>query len=114
MIGIPITIKDADRTGLLVEALTAEGYKTIRPAVYDVALKNKLTRDDDSAAMIDIILEGRTGDFADIYDEWGLVYTLDHMVGRQKNNNFASFYASNEKASVNRIQKAVEKFREME
>jgi hypothetical protein len=113
LIGIPVTVTDADRTGLLVEALTAEGYNTIRPAVYDVALKNKLTRDEDSAAMIDIILEGRTGDFADIYDEWGLVYTLDHMIGRAKDNNFASFYAKNEKASTDRIQKAVDKFRDM-
>lgn len=114
LIGIPVTVTDTEKTGLLVEAITAEGYKVIRPAVYDVALKNKLTRDEDSAAMIDIILQGRTGDFADIYDEWGFVYTLDHMIGRQKDNNFASYYAKNEKTSVNRIQKSVDKFREME
>ncbi|MHB1153482.1 MAG: hypothetical protein ACYCWE_15500 [Eubacteriales bacterium] len=114
LIGIPVTVTDTERTGLLIEAITAEGYKIVRPAVYDVALKNKLTRDEDSAAMIDIILEGRTGDFADIYDEWGFVYTLDHMVGRAKDNNFASYYAKNEKTSVNRIQKSVDKFREMQ
>ncbi|MDD4772040.1 MAG: hypothetical protein PHZ09_00350 [Eubacteriales bacterium] len=113
LIGIPVTIIDTERTGLLTEAITAEGYKTIRPAVYDVALKTKLTRDEDSAAMIDIILGGRTGDYADIYDEWGLVYTLDHMVGRKKDNNFASYYAANEKASIDRIQKSVDKFSEM-
>lgn len=114
LIGIPVTVTDTERTGLLIEAITAEGYKTIRPAVYDVALKNKLTRDEDSAVMIDIILDGRTGDFADIYDEWGFVYTLDHMVGRAKDNNFASYYAKNEKTSVDRIQKSVDKFREMQ
>lgn len=112
--GIPVTSADPERTGLLLEAVTAEGYKIVRPAVYDVALKNKFTRDEDSAAMIDLILEGRTGDFADIYDEWGFVYTLDHMVGRAKDNNFASYYAKNEKTSAVRIQKAADKFREME
>lgn len=113
LIGIPITVSELERTGVLVEALTAQGYRDIRPAVYDVALKSKLVRDEESAEMVDIILESRTGDFADIYDEWGLVYTLDHMVGRSKNKNFASYYASNRKASERRISKAVDKFAEM-
>jgi hypothetical protein len=84
----------------------------IKPAVYDVALKQKGARDDDSAEMIDIICATRTGDFADLYDEWGLVYTLDHM-NRSKIDTFASFYAKNEKASVKRLSKAVDLFREM-
>lgn len=113
LIGVPITVSELERTGILIEALAAQGYKDIRPAVYDVALKSKLVRDEESAEMIDIILDGRTGDFADIYDEWGLVYTLDHMVGRSKNKNFASYYAGNHKATERRIAKAVEKFEQM-
>lgn len=113
LFGIPITVTDTERTGIILEALLSEGYKTIRPAVYEVALKSKLTRDEESAAMIDIILSGRTGDFADIYDEWGFVYTLDHMVGRATNKDFASYYAANEAASLARISKAVETFAKM-
>ena len=60
--------------------------------------------------MIDLIYSGRTGDFADLYDEWGLVYTLDNMIGRTKSNTFASYYKANEKASVKRLAKAVEVF----
>lgn len=110
LLGIPITTPDTDRAGLLLEAFVYEGYNTIRPALYDIALKVKTTRDDDSAEMIDIVLQGRTGDFADIYDEWGLVYTLDHLVGRGKKTDFASYYASNENATLTRLSKAVEVF----
>lgn len=110
LLGVPITNPDLDRTGLILEALVYEGYNTIRPALYDIALKVKTTRDNDSAEMLDIILQGRTGDFADIYDEWGLVYTLDHTVGRKKDTNFASFYAANEEATLTRLNKAIEVF----
>ena len=114
LMGIPNLNPDLERTGIILEALSAEGYKTIRPAVYDVALKQKGARDEDSAEMIDIAYNGRTGDFADLYDEWGLVYTLDNMIGRQKINTFASYYKTNENASVGRLSKAVKAFRELE
>lgn len=110
LLGIPVTNPDPDRTALILEALVIEGYNTIRPALYDIAFKVKNTRDDDSAEMLDIILEGRTGDFADIYDEWGLVYTLDHIVARRNSADFASFYAANEAATLNRLSNAIDVF----
>ncbi|MCR5262271.1 MAG: hypothetical protein K6D94_00240 [Clostridiales bacterium] len=113
MIGIPAIEPDLEFVSITLEAMCAEGYKIIQPVVYDVALKQKGARDDDSGEMIDIICSGRTGDFADLYDEWGLVYTLDNMIGRQKKDNFASYYKSNEKASVKRLQNAVNLFKEM-
>lgn len=111
---IPVINEDFERCSIILEAMAAEGYKTIRPAVYDVAIKQKGARDEDSAKMIDLIYNGRTGDFADLYDEWGLVYTLDHMIGRQQSNTWASYYKSNENASVKRLAKAVEVFSSFE
>ncbi len=113
-LAVPVLNEDFERASIILEALAAEGYKTIRPAVYDVAIKQKGARDEDSAAMIDLIYAGRTGDFADLYDEWGLVYTLDHMIGRSKINTWASYYKTNEKASVKRLAKAVEVFSSFE
>ena len=111
---IPVINEDFERCSIILEAMAAEGYKTIRPAVYDVAIKQKGARDEDSAKMIDLIYNGRTGDFADLYDEWGLVYTLDHMIGRQQSNTWASYYKTNESASVKRLGKAVEVFSSFE
>ncbi len=112
--GVPVINPDFERTSIILEALAAEGYKMIRPVVYDAAIKQKGARDEASAEMIDIIYSGRTGDFADLYDEWGLVYTLDHIIGRNPSNNFASYYKRNERASVNRLKKAVDVFKSFE
>ena len=55
--GIPKTVP-ADRyenLGLLLEAMTRRTQETVVPQYKEVLLKNKLTRDEDSADMLDII-----------------------------------------------------------
>ena len=97
MMGIPITITDTNRTGIIIEAMSAEGYKIVTPAYYDVALKTKFARDEESAEMIDLVLAGRTFDFGYMYDGWiGMSYYLGTMMVN-RNTDFASFYATNEK-----------------
>lgn len=111
-VAIPVV---KDQTGLeyssiILEAMAAEGYKQVRPAVYDVALKSKYTRDADSFEMIDIVVQGRTADFAELYDKWGMTYTLDH-VARGNVKEWASYYASNNKTQTKNIQDAVDMFK---
>lgn len=43
---VPITTADAERTSIILEALCAEGYRSVIPAYYEVALQKKYTRDD--------------------------------------------------------------------
>jgi len=72
---IPVSVKDNEFAEIILEALCAESYKKVIPAYYDVALKHKYARDDDSSAMLDIIREGLEYDFANIaldYTEWVL------------------------------------------
>ncbi|MBE6612997.1 MAG: extracellular solute-binding protein, partial [Ruminococcaceae bacterium] len=61
--GVPSLVKDEASSGLILEALAAEGYRTVIPAFYDVALTHKLTRDTESEEMLDIIREGRYFNF---------------------------------------------------
>ena len=82
---IPVTVKDREFSEIIFEALCAESYRKVIPAYYDVALKNKYARDDDSAAMLDIIREGFDWDFASVavdYTEWVLL-ELRYMVAGQ-------------------------------
>ena len=72
-VNVPTTITDASRTGMVIEALAAVGKYTSTPAVYDITLKTKYARDENSVAMLDIILAGSRYDFAFIYD-WGGIY----------------------------------------
>lgn len=107
LIGVPITNSDPEYTGIILEALVAGGYKTIRPVLYENALSVKGVRDEESIGMIDIIVGGRTSDFADIYDEWGLAYTLDHLV-RGNIKSFTTYYASQSKIEQRLLDKAIE------
>jgi len=58
-----------EMTGKIVEALAAESYKQLVPAYYEVALKTKYSRDEESVRMLDLIFEGVVYDF-------GLLYAL--------------------------------------
>ena len=59
---IPITVSDLDLISSCFTALSAENWKTVIPAYYDVTLKYKGARDEASIAMIDTILAGRNLD----------------------------------------------------
>jgi len=72
---VPVTCKDLERTGMIIEAMAAGGRYTSTPAAYDVTLKTKYARDEESAKMLDIITSGSAYDFTQIYD-WGSIYSL--------------------------------------
>lgn len=96
MMGVPVTVSDTERNGIIIEAMSAEGYKLVTPAYYEVALKIKYTRDSESAQMVDIVMAGRTFDFGYMYDGWnGMAFCLQTMM-LDKSTDFASFYAKNE------------------
>ncbi len=55
---IPTTTNDATLTGKVCEALSYYSYKDVVPAYYDVALKNKYSRDENTRDMLEIIRAG--------------------------------------------------------
>ena len=65
-------LNTADRAGFMLEALSAESMYTVIPAYYDVQLTGKLTRDDESSEMLDIIFGSVVWDTGYIYDWFGL------------------------------------------
>ncbi|NLY69085.1 MAG: hypothetical protein GX067_04775 [Clostridiales bacterium] len=73
ILGIPKTVGDevADYVCMVLEALAAESSRALTPVYLDVALKNKYTRDENSAAMIDLIRENIVSDFGFQYTATG-------------------------------------------
>ena len=67
---IPITVPNFERTGIITDALAAESLYIVIPAYYDVQLKTKMARDEESGEMLDIIYKGRIFDLGLLYD-WG-------------------------------------------
>ncbi|MBE6636730.1 MAG: hypothetical protein E7618_02865 [Ruminococcaceae bacterium] len=64
---IPIAEADLKMVGYITEALCCETYRTVIPAYYDVALKDKYTDSDDDEEMLDLILAGKRSDLAILY-----------------------------------------------
>ena len=101
---VPVTVADTERTSIIVEALCAEGYNTVIPAFYDVSLKTKYARDDESSAMIDYIKDGWVYDYG--YFNFPLAGDLAFIGQRlvtSRNPNFTSFYERLESQVQKRI-----------
>lgn len=98
---IPVTNSNTERTGIIIEALSAESMYTLTPAYYDLSLKTKFTRDDESAAMLDIIFKNRVIDMGATYN-FG---SLSDIVLNGK--EFSSEYAKREEKALLDIEKII-------
>ena len=87
-----------DRTGIILEALSAESKYTLIPAYYEVALKGKYIRDDESADMLDIIKNTFIYDLGDFLCFGNLGWGITNTLTEEKSTDVASLYASYEKA----------------
>lgn len=75
MMYLPIDVVDPDEVGLIVSALSKESKKYVTPAYYDVQLKYRDAKDEESAEILDIIFSTRMFDIANAYN-WGEIRSL--------------------------------------
>ena len=91
---------DLEFVGIVTELMSAKSYEMVRPAVYDVALKTKIARDDESAEMLDIILDSMIFEFTNIYAcAFGSRKSPAHSLRAkmyEPSTDIASFFAANE------------------
>ncbi len=91
-LAVPKTCKDTEFVGIIVEALSAESWKTITPTLYEIALKTRYLRDSESKIVMDMIIEGTTFDFGSVYDNWkGFAFMISRMIDSNQ-SNFQSYY----------------------
>jgi ABC-type glycerol-3-phosphate transport system substrate-binding protein len=81
---VPANAPDIERTSIILEAFAAESTYTVIPAYYEVSLKTKLARDEQSGEMIDLIRASRTYDLATIYDFGGIYWTVSDAIIQNK------------------------------
>ena len=87
--GIPITVPlaNVDNVGTVMEALASMSSTMVTPVYYDMALKNKYSRDEESANMLDLIHDCVTTDFAFTWgDSVGGMLNLSMIIS--KNSKF--------------------------
>lgn len=67
VIAVPKTCKDTEFVGACVEGLTAETWRVVTPTFYEIALKTRYLRDDESKEVLDDIIDGREFTFGSVY-----------------------------------------------
>jgi hypothetical protein len=112
---VPVTADPAkyQMIGAVTEAVAAEGYRSVTPAYFDIALKNKYSRDDESSRVLDILAERNTFQPAIIYSN--SLGDIGHLM-RQIIYDFpdiASYYEKNSGAYEKAFAKFNEKFAEL-
>ena len=91
-----LTATDLELIGVMMEAINAESWRSVTPAIVDTALKFKGARDADSMEMIDIILAGRFLDFGLVYGGWGSARSaLRRVIDKAHSTDIASYYEEN-------------------
>ena len=90
---IPVTNKNLERTGMILEVMAGYSSDTIIPALIDVSLKSKFARDEDSGEMLQIIFDTKTYDLGIDYSWGGLYGVYEDAV----QNGFSNFVSSMER-----------------
>ncbi|MCL2098935.1 MAG: hypothetical protein FWH24_00680 [Oscillospiraceae bacterium] len=67
VMAIPAYNANLEMSGAVIEVLSAESHKKLVPAYYEVSLKTKYSRDEESVRMLDLIFEGVVYDFGLLY-----------------------------------------------
>ncbi len=105
----PITASDKELVGAVSMALSRESWVSVLPAYYDIVLKVKGARDEESIEMLDLILEGRAVSPSYMYDSWsGYNYKMTDIL--KGNRELASFTKSNDKSVIKHYEKVAALF----
>lgn len=106
---LKVTPNDFTNVGLITEALNAENYRSVIPKYYEIALTRKYTRDDESAAMLDIICAGSTLDFGTVfYSQVGTDLFIISNLFTKSGRSFATYWAEHGPAAEAALQEVID------
>ncbi|MCQ2426251.1 MAG: hypothetical protein MJ070_08910 [Lachnospiraceae bacterium] len=98
--------QDIDTVGYIIEAMSGNSWG-LQDAYYDITLKTKAARDDESQEMLDIIFANRTTDIGEVMDFGSFATEILRYVSRNHTfGQLSSTYAGAE----SKINTAIEKF----
>ena len=109
---IPVTVSDAERSGVTLETMAYLGQKYIIPAYYDITLQKKYMRDEMSIEMLGIVKDGATFDLG-YYDSaqfGGQLTNPGADVLSNKNMTITSLYTKYEQSVNTLIDKSMEAY----
>ncbi len=107
---VPVTNTDLERTGVFLENMGWESHKNFNSIFYDIFMSEKLSRDEDSKAMLDIIFSTKYYDLDDFVNLSGL-RDIVYSIGKKKENTFASDWASRAEKAETKLEQYLASFR---
>lgn len=109
---IPITNTNMERTGIIIEAMSAEGYRTVQPAYTETVMKERYSSDKDSAEMLDLIFNNRFLAGGYLYANFPDFQMIHEVMWRQASSNIdiISYYESHKNAAQARVDQLNEFF----
>ncbi len=108
LLSVPATSTDLERTGIILEAMSAASRKILQPAYYETALKGKAIRDEESAAMLDIIFGNRVFDVGEIMNFGNFGISFICISTDSGSSDIASLYASHQEKIAADMEKFIE------
>ncbi len=106
---VPKNAQDLERTGAIIEALSAEARYTTRYAFYEQTLKIKYSPEVNSARMLDLVIENRVFDIGSIYG-WGSMNSKITNMTTNGSSNWASSYKSLQRVAERSLKNSIENF----
>lgn len=102
---MPVTNSRWDMTGHVLDATGYYSQKLVTPAFIEKSIQGKTFRDEESTAMLELILDNRVYELAAIYN-WGGINSMFADLSKS-GKGFASTYAGKEKGAVSAIEKTI-------
>ena len=97
-VAIPITVKDSEKSSIILEDMAYLSKTMVTPEFYEVTLKTKYARDAESLEMLDIIFSNVTCDLGYLFGIGGYVASFDTALNGLKDNFVSIFTVGEEKA----------------
>ena len=111
--GVPRSAGSLDNSSIILEAMSYESKYILQPAYYDVVLHTKITRDDESSAMLDIIFGSRAYDIGDVFDFNGLGSDVIYMT-MTFNRNIVSTIERKEERAIIAIERLIASIQDLD
>jgi hypothetical protein len=106
--------KDAQDIGFILEALSAEGYRTIYPAYYEVAMQGRYSKDEESKRILTMLHPLRVIDFAYVYTgDKCFTRSLVTLIAEKQSSDYASHLGNGTSAANEKLDELMEKFKEL-
>ncbi len=113
IMAIPALVKNDEMSQLVMNALNCISYYDVLPMYKETVLQRKLSRDDDSAEMIDIIIAGAALDFGTLYYQQ-IEQNLFFSSNITSNQSYATWWAANESKCQKKLEDLITKISELE